>query len=98
MSSPWCGEWDCSIAGKGDHQSVMKYCCWRREAVPRCGRLPQVELVADGGGGVSSASSDGGDVRVMVVATRGGRYLNEVVFGRGDRVLVLHAVWVAWKW
>ena len=39
-----------------------------------------MEQVADGGGGVSSASSDGGDVRVMVVATRGGRYLNEVVF------------------
>lgn len=57
-----------------------------------------MELVADGGGGVSSASRDGGDVRVMVVVTRGGRYLNEVVFGRGDWVLVLQAVWVAWKW
>ena len=57
-----------------------------------------MELVADGGGGVSSASRDGGDVRVMVVVTRGGRYLNEVVVGRGDWVLVLQAVWVAWKW
>ena len=98
MSSPWCGEWDCSIVGKGDHQSVMKYCCWRREAVPLCGRLPQVELVADGGGGVSSASRDGGDVRVMVVATSGGRYPNAVVFGIGDWVLLLQVVRVAWKW
>ena len=57
-----------------------------------------MELVADGGGGDSSASRDGGDVRVMVVVRRGGRYLNEVVFGRGDRVLFLHAVWEAWKW
>ena len=57
-----------------------------------------MELVADGGGGISSASRDGGDVRVMVVATSGVRYLNAVVFGRGDWFLLLQAVWVAWRW
>ena len=56
-----------------------------------------MELVADGGGGVSSASRDGGDVRVMVVATSGGQYLNEVVFGKGDWFLLQQAIWEAWR-
>ena len=44
---------------------------------------------------VTEATRDGGDVRVMVEATRGGQYLREVVCGRGEWSGLQQAVSVA---